>query len=790
MAEPMDVALFMEETRNVARGWIPAQASVPFARGELHDASALQLVDGDAALPLQTSVLAVWPPDEGGRRSVKWLLLDFLVDLGRSEQKRLRLTDSPRCPAASKAPGPLHLEEDAAAIRVRTGPLSFTVPKRTPTFLEEVRYLGKSVPLAGLRLVVKDEAGDTYESSAQGLNVHIEENGPVKAVVRVQGRHLAADGRRCTDFRFRLTCHAGEHVIRLQHAFVNCEDAEYLMLRRVGIEVISGSEGRVAWYNEQAMKSGWCLCAGSDLVLRTLDESGQVVAENPKAVRLVAVPIAYGTEEMGIIAAVKHFVEQYPKAYRVRDDALEINLRPDGEPFRYYCGMGKTHEVLLGFYGSEIERKEAATLVMAHLQLPRAAPDEDWMAHSMAVRGVFAAGRKWGAYPRIELALKDVFMNRDAYYGMLDWGDDIGWGYTNSGRGGKEEDGPYAGQWRPVWNNFEYDFPFVAFHQYVRTGEDYYFEEGEVAVQHMMGVDYLHHGVANDARPIEFQRDGVALHVRDHTCNPHWSPCHTFIGGMLSYYLLTGDREALTKAQTIGERLGWYAQSAYGRHPLEQSGRLSREYAWPLIALCDLYDATNEEKYVGYARTFVDLIREWEARSPTLCDTGFGVMLCCTGLGRYHAVTGEPDTRELFLRLMRTAIEKLHMPEGILRISRAERRPGCYGGRPGHGTLGCEALAYAHKLTGDPEFVRIGLREFAYLFDSGLFRRYVWQARLGGGRVEDFRGHTRSLTYIHPAGNREIALHIRHLFPLLETAHELGLLKDIEYLRPNAPGGQ
>ena len=58
----------------------PVTGGVPFARGRLRDARAVQLECGGQTLPLQTQALAWWPD-----KSVKWLLLDFQATTAQTQ---------------------------------------------------------------------------------------------------------------------------------------------------------------------------------------------------------------------------------------------------------------------------------------------------------------------------------------------------------------------------------------------------------------------------------------------------------------------------------------------------------------------------------------------------------------------------------------------------------------------------------------------------------------------------------------------------------------------------------
>jgi len=68
----------VEPSGVVRSGW-PVTSGVPFGIGELISADAVSLRRGEAGgpeVPLQTEILSRWPDS-----SIRWLLLDFQVDL-------------------------------------------------------------------------------------------------------------------------------------------------------------------------------------------------------------------------------------------------------------------------------------------------------------------------------------------------------------------------------------------------------------------------------------------------------------------------------------------------------------------------------------------------------------------------------------------------------------------------------------------------------------------------------------------------------------------------------------
>src|SRR5262245_19403580 len=85
-AEGGQVSIAVDEpSRVVRKGW-PVTSGIPLPRGALADDQAAALFNGDRELPLQTEILSRW--SDG---SIRWLLLDFPIDLEPGERRQLTL---------------------------------------------------------------------------------------------------------------------------------------------------------------------------------------------------------------------------------------------------------------------------------------------------------------------------------------------------------------------------------------------------------------------------------------------------------------------------------------------------------------------------------------------------------------------------------------------------------------------------------------------------------------------------------------------------------------------------
>jgi hypothetical protein len=87
LAEKAQVAFTVTEPSGVARRNWPVRGAIPLFRGELKDANAVRLLDAAGKeIPVQGLPTAYWP-----EKTIRFLCLDFLTDLGPNEEKRFTL---------------------------------------------------------------------------------------------------------------------------------------------------------------------------------------------------------------------------------------------------------------------------------------------------------------------------------------------------------------------------------------------------------------------------------------------------------------------------------------------------------------------------------------------------------------------------------------------------------------------------------------------------------------------------------------------------------------------------
>ena len=751
------VTITVDEPSGVDRqGW-PVTSGIPLAEGALtdHEASALFTSDG-TEVPLQTEVLARWPDG-----SVRWLLLDFQVDLGAGEKRSHILRHGPgiRRTAVDKpivvtqqpdgkvtiAPGPIRLEYDPARF--------FPQGEAWLTAGADGRQADHRLTLNcnSDGIGIWDEQGRCFVPFAaeQPAEILIEQSGPVRACIRISGWHGSGDARM---FRYVARIHAwrGRSSIRVFYTFINDQqDALMARIRKLELRFWARAAGG-SWLSD-SLPSGEPV---PEARILQVDEKHYFFDGNTAGRRGLAWGTA-GSEQGGMAVGLREFWQNWPKAISGRRGCVRLELCPelppklyDGKPLEeenklYYqlrdglhtfkVGVAKTHELWVHYFPGKRDSERLDAFFQA-AEDPLLATCEPAYVSSTKAAGEFppADPEKYFGYDAwLDRALESHLKRRDQVreYGMLNYGD-------------------WYGERSVNWGNLEYDLAHGLFLQYLRTGDRRFFLRAEQAARHHIDVDVVHATnphLKNPWGPPPRVGD-IWLHCLNHTGGYYQdAPLpvsrtyqmghstnfgHVWVSGDLDYYYLTGDRRALEVSREIADAMASHMPTRYGTH--------IRALGWPMILVLDAYAATGDEKYLEAAAKNWEVLREnidWErgwvvrlAGDHCLHPEGStqeerqtkyrdqrcqgnvpfmeGLTLCA--LARYHRVTGDPEV----LRAITVGIDQM-IRECWQEDVKTFRYTACpFSSKTPYCLfmLSTEAMAYEIAQTGNQEHLRI-LRE-------------------------------------------------------------------------------
>jgi hypothetical protein len=220
-------------------GQVPAVANgatwgVPWPRGKYPKDTAFALgTAAGGAVPVQSWPLASWPDG-----SLKWTAHAVGAETGKTD----KLILAPGTPAAPAKP--VQVSETADAIEVDTGVIRCTVAKKGAAVIASIMRDGREIARDGRLVALCDdrpaegaEAVKTESFVSEIGAVTVEQRGPVRAVVKIAGRHQGP-GRAWLPFSVRLYFYAGGDAVRMMHSFVFDGDEQKDFIRGLGVRFV------------------------------------------------------------------------------------------------------------------------------------------------------------------------------------------------------------------------------------------------------------------------------------------------------------------------------------------------------------------------------------------------------------------------------------------------------------------------------------------------------------------------------------------------------------------------
>ncbi len=197
---------------------------VPWPQGAYPRKQAFRAKAADgAAVALQTWPIAYWPDG-----SLKWTA--HAVGAG-ALGAGLTIEPGKADPKASSGAAGVRVTESPAAVEVSTGPATWRFPRDGSALIASAARGDREV-LRNVRLVLQTQDAPEIDTAPVGRKTFesvldklvVEQNGPVRAVIRVEGRHKGAD-RAWAPFIVRFYAYAGADSLRMMHTFIFDGDA-------------------------------------------------------------------------------------------------------------------------------------------------------------------------------------------------------------------------------------------------------------------------------------------------------------------------------------------------------------------------------------------------------------------------------------------------------------------------------------------------------------------------------------------------------------------------------------
>ncbi|MBQ15971.1 MAG: hypothetical protein CMJ65_02475 [Planctomycetaceae bacterium] len=760
-----EFALSVTEPAGVTHHSAPVTSGVPFAQGELRSADAVALFlagPEQRRVPLQTEILSRWPD-----ASVKWLLLDFQIDL-QPDQKSDFVLRYGKHVSRNPVKNPILITDGYKGLTIDTRRIRLHLDRKNFRPLNAV-WLDTNkdgtyddseriTAAASEGIQLTDPSGRTFRAHLSRMRLVREQQGPLRACLRMHGTHSDANGRL---FRYVLRLHVfrGRPDVRIDYTFIN-DHAAMMMTPVSSLSYGLALDGDGPFTH--------LLQGPRDRPTRLfqLDDRRYHVDGRP-AGRQAQGWLSVSGPRGGLAVGVRHFWQNWPKALSLDKGRITVGLLPsfpdgtyDGRPIRdeaklyYYLrkgrysfkiGMARTHELWVRFFHRPPDPQRLADHYRGLQQRLLAQPSPQRIAVTRALGtlpparpGITAGYDKWMA-GYMAKHLREQAEVRE--YGLLNYGD---W---------------YSIPW-DSWGNLEYDTARCFFQQYLRTGDRRYFDRAEIAAQHYVDVDVAH-AVNNELQEYggswQIQPGRVWAHCVGHTGGYYGrydgeryhdeAPLvmkgayqlglidngHTWIGGVFDHHLLTGSRRAREIAVLATDAIARRTPTRYTDH--------LRGIGWPLHMMMAAWDATGDQAYLAAAtrqwrrlRKHLDPKRGWviklayghcsEASDAGRCRGQNAYMLALTlsGVARYHAATRDPEVLVGLTagidQLIRSCWNEKHKAFHLSSCRHSKHLIPPKQNSPA--ALSAQAIAYESAVTGNREHRRIGKEAIKALIEDGV----------------------------------------------------------------------
>ena len=708
-------------------------AAVPFAKGELTDASCVQIKQGGEIMPVQTKATSYY---EDG--SIRYLFVRFLANLPANQKAELDMEFDVACRNEYQG---IEIKEIQDGLVINGG-LQFAVKHNDTNIFAWVED--------GNRRFEKEQFRGPFlttdEGECHGIQLgqwQVSESGPLVAVLRCMG---SCTGSRNISFELKLTAYAEKPWVEIGFRLINSTkeqlpiaslifgvmaDPESIFDGRLGVSTLHNTtdetkarsgKGSSELYQTTGILElpqiqqeidletvRTCVATSNYKTNFVIGASGACVEKVIDAEYLLKeanehfAEVFYGTffadrtdETGGVCATIYQAQQNYPKAVKADESGIYVMLIPESvgnvvmEP-----GMSREQKFFLHFHKPEESLVELDNRSLIYQMPDRPVVSPDIFAKAGIMPDIFVDKDKVNA--RVELSLIGKCDNHARCYGMLNFGDSPDAGYTSQGRG----------KGMPVWTNNEYDFPHACALLYARTGERRFLDYMIAACSHWMDVDICHYS----EDPL--LQGGQWEHTHGHCKDGVIACSHEWVEGLLDCYHMTGEERALETALGIGENVLRLLETPKYQVQGENG---ARETGWALRTLTALYIETHDKKWIGKCEWIIGQFREWEETyggwisvytDNTMIRVGFMIAVAVGSLMRYYRVFPREDLKEMILRAVDDLVDNCLMETGVFYYKELPSL-----NRPGMNTLLLEALTIAYELTSDTRYLLCGRATF------------------------------------------------------------------------------
>lgn len=215
----------------------PASFGVPFDQGVVAVDTPLQLTTSSGQeLATDTWPLAYWPDG-----SIKWCGVASVIP---ASTESLILSKAPKG-KKSELSTTLQVEQNESTIRIATGKVTAYLSRRGTYLIDSLVYNNQKVGEKA-RLMLRTQSAPFNENieqvtftnyTSEVKKVEIEQQGDVRATLRLEGMHRSAENREWLPFTVRLYFYAGSHEVKMVHSFIYDGNQDKDFIRALGVQM-------------------------------------------------------------------------------------------------------------------------------------------------------------------------------------------------------------------------------------------------------------------------------------------------------------------------------------------------------------------------------------------------------------------------------------------------------------------------------------------------------------------------------------------------------------------------
>jgi len=670
---------------------MPVATGVPFPQGMLRAEAPLAVESPTGEVRPATGRPLAWWPD----RSVRWCLVQF--GARETGDHRVRL-DVPALPEIR-----VTLTRDGERWIIASDRVRVAICETGPGVLGELVCDGHSYLASPEDLCFRvDDASTRYE---QRRSVRVIDESPIRVRLRVEGAHYRASGARHLSYRLDVDLWAGWPTVRLDYQFFNLEPgADSRQVNRMALDARWAFGAKTQRHFLQRNYGLFYVSRhvfNHDPVALVADLSRQEAHVEDPAMLLDDVQYPFylhpplvdthtwlgaGDGEHAVYVQMQDFLLTRPNRVASESNRLSVEFWPAAAgPLDLPQGRSKRQTVLLAFVQQQRQARAKLTekLSGAPHQAPqgiavdlsalwyedRACVAPEWFAHCKEFEQHVAL--PLGQHVRIENELAGL-MNVNMPCTKFDVGDTSSHYASSYSMTSEDLVHPLPGApkiprlWprgyptqtyldchEPVWINNEYDAINALAREVMRTGRHSLLSTLRLAARHNIEVDFLHY---SDHKWLH--RASPAHSARHATTGAY--PSHFWTQGLLEYYCLTGDVDALEVALALGDKIIENLEDPEVRKIL---WGFNREVGWAILALSYIYDITHEERFKPPLDEIIDYLVAFDRNAFTgavdlsggndrqslnrqIVGNFFGYQSMIDAVDKYASTTGRADVIE------------------------------------------------------------------------------------------------------------------------------------------------